>query len=343
MKKIFSLFSLIILTSGIVNAQFTITSDTNTIQLVNNFILSGVTASNVLYTGATNTLGTFINGNTTNIGLTNGIIMTTGNLDTVPQIGSPVSGFASTDNLEHGCTELDNLVLGSTTHNASQLEFDLVPVGNVLEFQYVFASEEYPEWVGSAFNDVFGFFINGANPWGGNYLDSNIAIIPGTSLSVAINNVNSTLNASYYVDNQALSGQTIVFDGFTTVLLAQIFVIPSNTYHLKMAIADVGDGVFDSGIFLKAQSMKSYNMTTGIDEQQTNSFTFYPNPAKDKIEISVTENSIIDIVNIEGQTLKSVTIDNNHTIIDISNFAEGIYFIKVKSESGTSVRKLLKE
>ena len=343
MKKIIYLFVLICFLAAKANAQFTITSDTNTVQLVNNFILSGVTASNVLYTGAANTLGTFNNGNTTNIGLTNGIIMTTGRLDTVPLIGSPASNFACVDNSAPGCLELDNIVLGSTTYNACVLEFDLIPIGNVLEFQYVFASEEYPEYVGSSFNDVFGFFINGANPLGGNYLDSNIAIIPGTSLPVAINNINATLNSAYFIDNQILNGQTIVFDGFTTVLLAQVYVLPGNTYHLKMAIADVADGVFDSGIFLKAQSMKSYNMTTGINEGITKSFSFYPNPAKDKIEISILENSEIEIVNSIGQVLQKINSRDNSITIDISDFAKGIYFVKVKSENGISVKKFVKD
>jgi hypothetical protein len=343
MKKLLYLFAIVVIISGKVNAQFTITSDTNTVQLVNNFILSGVTASNILYTGAANTLGSFANGNTTNIGLTNGIIMTTGLLDTVPQIGSPVSNFANSDNSAPGCAELDNLILGSITYNASKLEFDLVPAGNVLEFQYVFASEEYPEYVGSSFNDVFGFFINGANPSGGNYVDSNIAIIPGTSLPVAINNVNATLNSTYFIDNQTLNGQTIVFDGFTTVLLAQIFVNPGTTYHLKMAIADVGDGIFDSGIFLKAQSMKSYNMTTGIGEQQINSFSFYPNPVIDKLNISLKGNSEIQILNAEGQVMKSMNVNDNHITIDISDFVKGVYIVKVKNEKGIAIKKFIRE
>lgn len=343
MKKIIYTFAVVAIITGKVNAQFTITSDTNTVQLVNNFILSGVTASNVLYTGAANTLGTFINGNATNIGLNNGIIMTTGILDTVPQIGSAVSNFACVDNSAPGCAELDNLVPGTTTYNASILEFDLVPVGNVLEFQYVFASEEYPEYVGSSFNDVFGFFINGSNPSGGNYVDSNIAIIPGTSLPVAINNVNASLNSAYFIDNEGIGGQSIVFDGFTTVLLAQVFVIPGNTYHLKMAIADVADGVFDSGIFLKAQSMKSYNMTTGIDEEHKNSFIIYPNPVTDKLFVDVSLNSEIELLNAEGQILKSMLVNNNHTIIDILDFAEGLYFVKVKNEAGILLKKFVKE
>jgi len=339
MNKIFTLLALLALTAGTVNAQMTISSDTNTVQLVNGFILSGVTASNVLYTGADSTLGTFSNGNTTNLGLTNGIVMTTGKLYT---IADTAAEFSSYMNNSPGDLQLGALVSGIPTYDASVLEFDLVPAGNILEFQYVFASEEYPEFVGSGFNDVFGFFINGANPTGGNYVDTNIAIIPGTNLPVAINNVNAGLNSAYYVDNLGLGGTTIVYDGFTTVLLAQIYVIPSTTYHLKMAIADVSDGIFDSGIFLKAQSMKSYNGTTGITDEKTNNFTIYPNPVKDKMLITLNEKATLEFLNAEGQLVKSLRTEAGQNSIDASDLAKGIYFVKMITEKGTTVKKFVK-
>lgn len=343
MKKIYLLLVSAVFIAGPLSAQFVITPDTNTTQLVNDFILTGVTASNVVYTGAANTLGSFINGSMTDIGLDEGIFMTTGDITATPSVGSPVSEFACTDNSGLGDPLLESLIPGFTTYNASILEFDLVPVGNVLEFQYVFASEEYPEYVGSSFNDVFGFFISGQNPAGGNYIDSNIAIIPGTNLPVAINNVNAGLNASYFVDNETLGGQTIVFDGFTTVLLVHSYVVPSASYHLKMAIADAGDGVFDSGIFLKAQSMKSYNETTGIDEQQSCAFNIYPNPVKDKIKIPLSEASQIEILNFQGQVIACMNENEDHASIDLSGFTKGIYFVRVKTDNGVSVLKFIKE
>ncbi|MFH0866607.1 MAG: choice-of-anchor L domain-containing protein [Bacteroidota bacterium] len=348
MKKIITIL-FVAFTFLTVNAQLVVTNDTNTVQLVNGFILTGVTASNVTFTGTVNTLGTFINGNTTDIGLNNGIIMTTGNFLS-SQIGSSASNFATYDNGGAGCGILDSLVSG-TTYDATILEFDLIPAGNVLEFQYVFASEEYSEYVNSSFNDVFGFFIGGANPSGGNYTSYNIAIIPGTSLPVAINNVNNgyssncttgpCTNCSYFIDN--CTGLTIIFDGFTSVLQAQVFVIPYNTYHLKMAIADVGDGIYDSGIFLKAQSMKSYNGNVGITNIQNSDYSLFPNPADDKIEISLTVKSEIEILNMAGQSIKSINADEKQINIDISGFTKGIYLLKVKNENGIAVEKFIKE
>ncbi len=359
MKKIFFICSYIGLLLSSVNAQLVVTPSSNSAQItnmVNNFILSGVTASNVSYTGEPYTLGSFANGNTTNLGLSNGIVMTTGSLYS-NNLSSPVSSYSSTTNGGAGCIDLDNILLGSTTYDASVLEFDLVPIGNVLEFQYVFASEEYPEYVCSTFNDIFAFFISGPNPSGGNYFKENIAIIPGTNLPVSINTINNgtagvaglsggcaSLAYSFlYIDNEALNGQKIVFDGFTVVMLAKLFVTPSETYHLKMAIADVGDYIYDSGIFLKSQSMKSYNSTTGISESDSELFGMFPNPATNTIEISLTQKSEITISNTQGQILKSFSASENHTSIDISGFASGIYFVKVQTANGIGMKKFVKE
>jgi hypothetical protein len=354
MKNLTVFLGLVFAFAYTAKSQLLVTSDTNTVQLVNNFILTGVTASNVQYTGAPFTLGSFANGSTTNLSLTDGIVMTTGTLDISAGSGisNPVSVFASFLNGFAGDTLLDDLIPGYVTYDASVLEFDLIPIGSILEFQYVFGSEEYPEFVGSSFNDVFGFFITGDNPAGGAYSNENIAIIPGTSLPVAINNVNAVSNPTYYVDNQTLNGQTIVFDGFTTVLTAQISVTPSTPYHLKMAIADAGDGVYDSGIFLKAQSMKSYN-PVGIEEHEVSSSNIYPNP--------VNENSVMTFntdapgkINIyisdclgrnifESSENSSQTGEHSYSIGKILNdFPSGIYFINIQTSGKSLLQRVVK-
>jgi hypothetical protein len=354
MKKFFFLLYFVAAMAVTSNAQFYVVPDSNAVQLVNNFILSGVTATNVQYTGAGGTLGHFTNGSLTNLGMNDGIAMTTGSFDTTRDlsIGDTVGAFANYYNYSAGDSLLNTLIAPWQTYDASILEFDLNPVGNVLEFKYVFASEEYPEYVGSSFNDVFGFFISGPNPAGGNYFDQNIAIIPGTSLPVAINNVNSGLNSAYFVDNQALHGQTIIFDGFTTVLTAQISVIPTSTYHLKMAIADVEDGIFDSGIFLKAQSMKSY-IITGIEKPESTSGTIYPNPIDQnsvlkvdlkqagKIIVSITDHTgrLISQKETGGNQAGSVSLGIGQMMDDLSS---GIYFIGIQTPDGSSTQKVVK-
>jgi hypothetical protein len=343
MKKQFLVILIMLFATSSIFAQLVVINDTNTIQLVNDFVLSGVSTSNVQYTGASNTLGTFSNGTSTNLGLSNGIIMTTGNLSS-PEIGSPVSEFASTSNSSVGCSELD-VIAGGITYDASILEFDLIPSGNILEFQYVFASEEYPEFINSGYNDVFGFFISGSNPSGGNYSNTNIAIIPSTTMPVAIDNVNAGTNSSYFVDNETLNGQSIVFDGFTTVLLAKIDVTPIMTYHLKMAIADVADGIYDSGIFLKAQSMKSYNSTTGINKVQSDSYKVYTNFASGQLIVNRLNinkgNDILSIYDSQGQIIKQLPLKEEKTELDISNLTKGVYIVKINCKNSPFVTKFI--
>lgn len=238
-------------------SQLTVTTTLSPQQLVQNVLVgSGVTVTNVTYTGSANSIGYFQNGNTTNLGLDKGIIMSTGVVNGSPAIGSPGGGQASTDNSLGGDIDLGNIVGGiNSVHDATVLAFDFNPLSDTIKFRYIFGSEEYPEYVNAGYNDVFGFFVSGPDPAGGSYNSLNIAKIPGSSSPVTIDNVNAGSYAQYYVSNG--SGATIVWDGFTTVLTAWCLVTPCQQYHIKLAIGDVGDGIYDSGVFLEANSFSS--------------------------------------------------------------------------------------
>ena len=149
------------------------------------------------------------------------------------------------------------------------IEFDFVPVGKTVTFEYAFASEEYCEFVGSLFNDVFGFFVSGPGI-NGPYANGaiNVALVPGTNDFVAINNVNHATNSNFYIKNELAdeaSGcavpfapaypELIEYDGMTKKLTATIDVIPCETYHIRLLVADVGDEMLDSGVFLGAETL----------------------------------------------------------------------------------------
>lgn len=230
--------------------------------LVQNVLLGqGVTVSNIQYSGTSTSIGSFT-ASGTNLGIASGIVMTTGtvlNNGNGPQGPNDESG-SGIDNSAAGSAQLSNLIGGTATHNASILQFDFVPYSDTVRFKYVFGSEEYPEYVGSTFNDVFAFFISGPGIPGG---QQNIAKL-ANGLPVTINNVNSGSNSLYYVDNGNgseapfnSSTNYIQYDGFTKVLEAVSRVQCGETYHLIIAIADAGDGILDSGIFLEANSLNS--------------------------------------------------------------------------------------
>ncbi len=275
--RVFIVLTGIFFVSQNVFSQITVTTGIPPATLVQNVLVgSGVTVSNVSYTGHPNAIGQFQTGATpSNLGISEGIVISTGIVnDSWAPIGSPYSNHASTDNGYSGNSLLTSLA-GYTTYDAAILQFDFVPLSDTIKFRYVFGSEEYHEYVNSGFNDVFAFFITGPNPLGGNYTNYNIARIPGTSTVVSIDNVNNgnhytdcasgpCTNCAYFVDN--CYGNTVVYDAFTVVLTAWAKVVPCQTYQLKIGIADAGDGILDSGVFLEAGSLvtDAVSITTSV-------------------------------------------------------------------------------
>lgn len=237
--------------------------------LVQNTLLgTGVTVSNINYSGVSGSIGYF-DGSNTNLGISTGIVMTTGTINNngAGPHGPNNNSGAGVDNGAGGYSGLSNLIGGIPTFNAAILEFDFIPYSDTVRFKYVFGSEEYPEFVGSNYNDVFAFFISGPGIPGGT---QNIAKLPNGS-AVAINNVNNgplnagpCVNCAYYINNGVGNNGPynsnpyyIQYDGFTKVLQAVSKVQCGQTYHLVIAIADAGDGNWDSGIFLEANSLTS--------------------------------------------------------------------------------------
>jgi hypothetical protein len=226
--------------------------------------------TNISMSGGSNQIGKFLNG-ATNIGFNTGIMLVTGDIDVAigpnDQDGAGSAGNGGTD------IDLVNIATGPM-YDVSTIEFDFTPTQSVVTFDYVFASEEYCEYVNTQFNDVFGFFISGPGINGA----INLATV-GNSTPVTINTINHITNSALYVHNTppdpdrdncqdggimgglspatpslGQATQECEFDGYTRRMTAVANVIPCATYHIKLAIADVGDGLFDSAVFLRAGS-----------------------------------------------------------------------------------------
>jgi PKD repeat protein len=253
-------------------AQLNTNSAVTPQQLVQSIVGAGYSVSNAKLNCPAGAVGTFTNV-TSNIGLTNGILLTTGAVSIAN--GPNNSPNAGVNNGAPGDFDLSNLA-GAATYDGCALEFDLIPACDTLKINYVFGSEEYPEYVNKQFNDVFAFFISGPGFVG----LQNIALVPGTALPVSINNINAGKNAQYYIDNTG--GASIQYDGFTTPLQAKAKVTPCETYHLKLVIADVLDGIFDSGVFIQGNSIEcqqvAYNdiasNTNAVKSCSNGSFSF---------------------------------------------------------------------
>ncbi|MFN0014872.1 MAG: choice-of-anchor L domain-containing protein [Saprospiraceae bacterium] len=242
----------------------------------NVFLGTGVDVSNITFNGQAISVGYFTNGATAT-GLERGIVLTTGRVETAnvnqDQFGCNENGSVFANNNVSGFApgndpDLSPLA-GGPLFDITSYTITFVPTSDTLRFRYCFASEEYPEFACSAFNDIFGFFISGPNyP-----VPTNIARIPGTGQPVSINTIhpdNTTpgnscppVNAQFYINNTATNKQP-TFDGLTRVFTAEAVVVPCQTYTIKLVIADVGDPVYDSGVFLEAKSFGTGALRTSL-------------------------------------------------------------------------------
>ncbi len=279
MKKSVLFYTLVLSASILISlsayAQITINEAATPEEMVESLIGLGVSYSNVTYTGANQASGEFLNGSTTNLGIDNGVFLTSGAWYNIAGPNSQC-GASAANGLPGDLTL--NMICLAITYDASVLEFDFIPQNDTIKCIFVFGSEEYNEFVNSVFNDVYGFFVTGPKPDTGNYASENIALLPGTEIPITINNVNNgwsvcganptgpCSNCEYFSDNTG--GLSIEYDGLTVPIEMQVVVVPDETYHFKIAVADAGDGIFDSGVFIEGQSFKSL----GAPEFQTFKF-----------------------------------------------------------------------
>lgn len=217
--------------------------------LANDLVGSGITISNVTYTGADVAAGRF-NGGGGIIGFESGIILSTGDIANV--VGPNEQDSVTTSNSTAGDAKLD-ILSGQATYDAAVLEFDFVPDSSEVRFDYVFASDEYNEYVNTIFNDVFAFNFNNVN----------CALVGGEPVSInTINNGNPyntdpRSHPELFRNNDLDDGGGSIdteMDGLTTVLTCIASVNVGVTNHMKLAIADASDTSYDSNVFLEAGS-----------------------------------------------------------------------------------------
>lgn len=213
----------------------------------------GVELSNITFKGGIEQVGLF-NDPVGIIGLSDGIILGSGDIRVAegPNLGGG-SGTSSDELVS------DSSLEGLTTvgiNDIAVVEFDLIPFGNKIAFQYVLASEEYTE-DDESFPDPFGLWISGPGIVG----EKNIAIVPNTNDIVSTGTINDRINSQFFNSNgegfTPFFNQFLGYDGYTDVLTAFSDVIPCQQYHIKIAIADARDQLKDSGVFVEQGSFTS--------------------------------------------------------------------------------------
>ncbi|MFK8102182.1 MAG: choice-of-anchor L domain-containing protein, partial [Saprospiraceae bacterium] len=246
--------------------------------ITNVFLGDGVEVTAVSFNGDPVSVGYFTDG-AANLNIDRGILMTTGTATDAIGPNDATGNGSTTTNM---VSDPDlNAISTAGLQDVSTYEITFIPTSDTLRFRYVFASEEYPEYACTGFNDVFGFFITGPNPAGGMYNAQNIARVPDpsdpsgltfTNDPVTINMVNpgtpgtaggtvancsppgGSLAYSQYYNASAANDPFMQYDGYLNAFVAQAIVIPCQTYTMKLGVADAGDTNFDTAVFLEAKS-----------------------------------------------------------------------------------------
>ncbi len=285
-RYFFLLLLLFFSCTSVVFAQLTVTQGAalgmTPLQLVQSRLVGqGVTVSNVTFNGSatnitSNQIGSFdaVVGAYVQLGLSGGIIMSSGKV--IDAIGPNTLPLASSAMGTPGDPDL-NLLSGKTTADAAIIEFDFIPVADTLKFQYVFGSEEFFFYCNSNYNDCFGFFLSGpgiTGPYSNNSI--NIAKMFDGITDVTINNLCND-NMSQWCNAPTTGWPTCTFprgdgvyfryNGFSFVFTAWHIVQPCQVYHIKLAVADAYDDIWDSGVFLQENSFSASGFTV------TNNFT----------------------------------------------------------------------
>ena len=231
-----------------------------------------VTSSTGIDFGSTNGIGYF-EANGSSWPFENGLIMTSGDVANAagPESGVLVDGTYAWP----GDGDLEAFIPGlnaGDTNNASIIEFEFVPVSNSMSFDFIFAAEEYGTFQ-CTFTDAFAFLLTDSS---GN--TSNLAIVPGTDDPISVLTVRDdqyngsceSVNAEWFANYYGPGGLPPLtsptnFIGHTEVMTATATVIPNEVYTIKLVVADDGDTIYDSAVFIDGGSFDIGQLDLGED------------------------------------------------------------------------------
>ena len=230
-------------------SELPINTGASALQMANEIFGNGATVISANYSGDNRSSGIYSDGDATSPGVApsdTGVILSTGRATDFTNSNGDSNQNTNTSTNTRGVNgDADlNALAGSFTRDASILEVDFIPTGDTLSFQFIFASEEYPEFTNSIYNDIFGVFINGN------------AVDLAVNTTTSIGGINDGNNQNLYVDNTADQFNTEM-DGFTVTMTLTLTVNPNVLNTIKIGIADVGDSSFDSSVLIAGGSIQN--------------------------------------------------------------------------------------
>ena len=231
-----------------VGQELNINSNASAMQMAETIFGPGVTVQSASYSGDRVSSGIYTGGDSITPGVTpsdSGVILTTGRVQNFTQGSGDPNRSASTSYNSSGQNDNAqfNALVGGRTFDAAILTTNFIPTTEVLSIQFVFASEEYPEFSGSIYNDAVGIWINGQ-------------VVTSPVVNIAqINSINQSENETLFVNNTGDDFNTEM-DGFTVTLSLLIPVNIGVVNTLTIGIADVADASYDSSVLIAANSVQ---------------------------------------------------------------------------------------
>lgn len=293
-------------------AELTYQTNATAMQMANAIFGDGVVVNSASYTGDNNSKAIYSNGQLAPgvVPSNTGVILSTGRVtDFTQSNGDPNRNVGtSTDTSGPNNNAQFNTLAGSSTFDAAWLDVTFTPTGNMMTMRFVFASEEYPEYINSNFNDVVGVWING---------QSVPMVVNGGTASV--NNINGGTQQNLFVDNTTDAYNTEM-DGFTVTLSLSIPVNAGVQNTIRIGIADVGDAGWDSNLLIAGDSLQTTIVarpdTFQVDPNEASTINVLGNDATTQGTLTITHVNGQPVV--AGQTItlasgEQITLNANGT------------------------------
>ena len=285
-----------------------------------------------------NQIGTFNRNNYTQFPFETGLVMTTGEVTVAAGPNSSGSSSSPISNFYTDATLQSSGLATATLNGCAALDFDFLAYADTFAFNYVFGSEEYPGFVCATFNDIFVFFLTGPDPVTGVTTTKNVAVVPNTvsaanpnGLPVSISTVNGgggnsdpgCYNGTYsaYFVSSSTGQNGVEYNGRTVALSAEGKILACETYHMHLAIGNVGDNSYDSGVFLEG---KSFNSSISTKLMMRNTYCLHENIVFDYV---TDEADTVFVVTPSGDTLR----EQPFTIHEADVSDSGLYYLWVHS------------
>ncbi|MRU16035.1 Hint domain-containing protein [Roseovarius sp. A21] len=239
----------------VAGTEIPIDSNASAVEMAETIFGEGTTIVSASYTGDNDSSGIYSNGDSISPGVTpsdTGVMFSTGDLRSFTNSSnwwwnqdanqsSNTTSNSSGPNNDPGF----NSAAGANTYDASYLDVDFIPTGDVMTMQFVFASEEYPEYANGAFQDFVGVWVNGTQ----------VEMSVGDG-DIDPNNLNAGSAENLFIDNTGSQYNTEM-DGFTATLTLTIPVNADEVNSIRIGIADVTDSNYDSTLLIAADSVQT--------------------------------------------------------------------------------------